>query len=796
MNEVSSLHLICIGVDPAVISYILTRPEAAHFTLDICRSTSDAKEKIAASIYDVYLINLDLTEAETFSLINEIHKKDVKQATIAVIVDSHPDESYIRMLKEEKKVGYILEKPSIQQHIEAMLKEIVESKISNKTPYVSKMPELKRKYDATIKEKIAHLTELAISSRQNPDNIKELRMEIHKISGSAGSFGYGQVSDICKAMEIEMNERIASNTYKDPEWISSLSSFIQKVREGFQISSFEESPVVSPHSIGTKPLLYVVEDDVNFLELLERIKEAFSIDLIVEFDPHKALQQLRSPDFNPNGIVAAQTFRSSSITGLELIHTQAKKKSASTLISALLLDKDSIDIRVDAMQKGADYVFGKPVSAYLLLKSMAEALEAKPLRAIKVLIVDDDVDFCNYVSAVLEDIGISTCIIHESTDLFNKLEEFRPNILLLDILLPKYDGLNLLKTLRQDIGYKNLIIVLVTSGEQLDTRVNAYTASADDILFKPIDKSILQKRILSIAERRVSEHESHDNYTGLLHLPELKEELNELLKKPYRIESYLALFEVHKFSEWTKQNGYGPAKDLMIFISNQLQWESDNQMKCFWYKSSIFAIVFEGFEIDIIEKKMYSFLTHLQQNESKWHLSFNCAIVPISKNLGSASNILQSAEECLANASLKDPAPVKIVHRLPGGEKDVKREVVIVDPNPDLLKILKQAFESHGLSVTTYLEGGDALKDLFALTENHLPSLIIVERKLPDMDGMDLYLKLKNRFRTTIPFFMLTVFSADKDVSDGIRQGILEYIIKPFNISILVQKALHAIYQK
>jgi DNA-binding response OmpR family regulator len=136
-----------------------------------------------------------------------------------------------------------------------------------------------------------------------------------------------------------------------------------------------------------------------------------------------------------------------------------------------------------------------------------------------------------------------------------------------------------------------------------------------------------------------------------------------------------------------------------------------------------------------------------------------------------------------------------MVTRFPKGETYEKKEIVIVDSDVNLLRILKNAFSAHGITVHTFSEGGDALNEILTYGENRLPALIIIERKLHDMDGMDLFVKLKIRFRKKIPCFMLTLFSSDKDVSEGLSQGVLEYILKPFNISILVQKALRIINQ-
>ena len=796
VSHTSSPHIICVGVDPTFVAYILTKTKTLNPYLDICGNLQAAREKISSNAYDVYIIDLGLSAPLVLDLIHEIRQKETKRSIIVVIVDKAKEESYLKDFKENKEVDYLIEKPMIENQMDNLLKEIFQGEPQGNT-LNKKLVELKLKYDSTINDKIELISRLARAAKENPEKIYELKSEVHKISGTAGSFGYAPVSKCCKEMEIEINSKIQDGTYKDIQWLSSLDAFIQKVKQGFQTSANEETITTTKKVLApTKPFLFVIDDDVNFLDLLERIKEDFPFDLEVEFDPQRALDRLKSPDFNPNGIIVSQTFQISTLTGLEIIkQIQSMKSGSGNLCFGLLLEVDNIDLRIEATQNGINYIFRKPVSANVMLDAMAVALEKKSLSSIRVLILDDDAEFCDFVTIVLSEIGISTFAVNESANLFKALEEYRPNILLLDLVLPKYDGMNLLKTLRQDISYKNLIIVIVTSSERLDISTKAYAANVDDILFKPIDKTILQNRILNIAERRISLNVSPDNYTGLLNARDLMENLGDLLKKSGQQESSLVLFEIHDLKKWIQKNGHNSLNDLMIFISNQLQWEADYTMKSYLYQTSTFAIVFNGVEPNAVEKKMYNFLSKLVQKETRWHLSFNCSIVPISKNYMSASKVLKVAEQGLVEAANKEPAAVKVVLRLPKGETISKKEIVIIDSDSNLLKILKQAFESYGIIVNTYNEGGEALKDLFTYSENRLPSLMILERKLADMDGMELYVKLKSRFRTTIPLFVLTVFSSDKDVADGIKQGVLEYIIKPFNISILVQKALQVIFK-
>lgn len=787
-----SPHFLCVGLSSFLISDIIARPEASDIVLDFCKNIPDAKEKISLAAYDIYLFDLNLSWDAVLDLVRSIREKEKKKSLICVLYDASIDERKRKQM-EASGVDVLIPQDEAKRKIPLILDKMnwrVEA--LPESPIKKALIELKKEYDKTIEQKMASLRELYHRLQKNPDQIHDFVALIHKISGSAGSYGYANVSTLCKNMVQEINEKIAAGSTQDSVWLSTLQPFIENVKEAFKTSTFDEGQLVFQPAIEVKkPLLYLVDNDVDFLDLLERVKEEFSFDLQVEFDPQKAFNKLSSKEFNPQGLVVAQSFRASNLTGFNLIDVQIQKQISPPSTFAMLLDHESLDVRLEAAKKGISYVFRKPVSVYVLLRAMEAALKIQTLKPTRILILDDDPDFCNFVVAVLSDIGVSATAIQDSSNLFKTLEEYDPQILMLDIMLPTHDGFNLLKTIRQDPLYKNLIILIVTGGDPSDTSLKAYSEEADDVLFKPLDKNILQKRITNIIERRLSLYESSASYTGLMSIHDLMEELNACLRNKEE-EAVLSLFEVNNFNEWVQKNGKVAAKDLIVSISNQLHWAAD-YLKTFWYKSSLFAILFKRETLDSIERKMDDLLFQIVQSKRDLNLSFNCSLVPIDRTFENASKILQTAEDALYE--VRKDIPVNIVCYKPD-QKESKKEVVFIDSDEDLLKILKHAFEYQGLDVKVYKEGGEALADLTQRNENQLPSLIIMERNLPDMDGMGLLIKLKNRFRTMIPTFMLTVFSSDKDIEEGIKQGILEYITKPFNISILVEKALRVVERK
>lgn len=661
---------------------------------------------------------------------------------------------------------------------------------------VNKFDKIKEAYEKTISDKMGELTQSIrlVQERPDHDNLTNLQHIVHKLGGSAGSYGYSTVSVLCKKMDSEIGRRAVAGNFEDQAWLTSLNDFLFNVQQEFHFFSIPDSKVVdsSFKTLG-RPLLYVVDEDIKFLDLLVRIKDQFSISIETECDPSIALDRLMSPDFNPNIVIVSQIFRTSQLTGFDLIAKMRSKAASSFIFFGLFLDEDTIENRMAATDLDVHYIFRKPVSAYVLLKSMQDILKINQGHPLKVLVVDDDIDFCNYVSVVLTEVAMEVRSIQDCNALFKTLEEYHPSVLLLDLIFPKFEGLNILKILRSDVAYRNLIVIVVTSSEEETIRLDAYAENADDILYKPIDKEILQKRIINLTKRQgaIIELPGSERYTGLGNFAVLKETIRKGLITSKSLEQYLVLFEIDHVAQLEKKEGE-IVRNLLVSMSNQLQWEADNHMKCFSYQA-LFAVVFDSHTMQVVEKKIHDFLFEMIQNETRLHPVFNCSIVPISLTVGNADQILQAAERGLREASVKESAPIRCVKVLFKDELINKKEIVIVDSDPELLNILRNAFESQGLLVNTYKEGGEVLNVLQTYTENRLPSLIIAERKLPDMDGIELYIKLKERFRKEIPFYVLTIFSSDKDVSEGIKQGVLEYIVKPFNISLLVQKSLKTV---
>src|SRR5881409_4179050 len=98
--------------------------------------------------------------------------------------------------------------------------------------------------------------------------------------------------------------------------------------------------------------------------------------------------------------------------------------------------------------------------------------------ATRVLVADDDASLVQTLTWILKENGYEVAVCPGGDGLFAKLDEIKPALLLLDIMMPKVDGLQLLERLKQDERYKDLPVLMVSSMPPEEATVRAPRPSA------------------------------------------------------------------------------------------------------------------------------------------------------------------------------------------------------------------------------------------------------------------------------------------------------------------------------
>lgn len=132
----------------------------------------------------------------------------------------------------------------------------------------------------------------------------------------------------------------------------------------------------------------------------------------------------------------------------------------------------------------------------------------------KILIVDDDENICEVIKMYLETTGYNVKVAHDGKAAKEEFVNFSPNLVVLDMMLPRIDGMEVLKWIRKDSNVP--VIMLTAKGETFD-KVLALEIGADDYVVKPFEPKELLARVKAVMRRYSGEEPDNVvlNFPGL-----------------------------------------------------------------------------------------------------------------------------------------------------------------------------------------------------------------------------------------------------------------------------------------
>jgi DNA-binding response OmpR family regulator len=127
-----------------------------------------------------------------------------------------------------------------------------------------------------------------------------------------------------------------------------------------------------------------------------------------------------------------------------------------------------------------------------------DAAEARPV----ILAADDDEDILELVTFRLERSGYTVLQARDGEEAFQLAKEKKPDLAVLDVMMPKMDGFELTRRLRAEEATSRIPIILLTARAQDADLQQGFDAGADDYIRKPFSPQELRARVQSILGRR------------------------------------------------------------------------------------------------------------------------------------------------------------------------------------------------------------------------------------------------------------------------------------------------------
>jgi DNA-binding response OmpR family regulator len=119
----------------------------------------------------------------------------------------------------------------------------------------------------------------------------------------------------------------------------------------------------------------------------------------------------------------------------------------------------------------------------------------------KIMVVDDDEEFTALYTEYLKMVGFDAIAENQSSKAMDVAYFEKPDVILLDLMMPAPDGFQLCRMFRADPDFKRTPIIIITALTDLDSKIVAMGAGANDYLTKPFHIDDLKARINALLEK-------------------------------------------------------------------------------------------------------------------------------------------------------------------------------------------------------------------------------------------------------------------------------------------------------
>ncbi len=125
----------------------------------------------------------------------------------------------------------------------------------------------------------------------------------------------------------------------------------------------------------------------------------------------------------------------------------------------------------------------------------------------RILIADDNSANRELLEAYLVNFDCEIESAVDGKDTLDKVESFKPDLVLLDVMMPKLSGFEVCRKLKDDPKHRRVMVLMVTALNELGDIERAVEAGTDDFLSKPINKVALLKRVETMLKLKSTEDE-------------------------------------------------------------------------------------------------------------------------------------------------------------------------------------------------------------------------------------------------------------------------------------------------
>jgi diguanylate cyclase (GGDEF)-like protein len=185
-----------------------------------------------------------------------------------------------------------------------------------------------------------------------------------------------------------------------------------------------------------------------------------------------------------------------------------------------------------------------------------------------ILVVDDDPDIARFVEVNLRSAGYEVAVAGDGEEALDRASELRPDLVLLDVMMPRLDGFEVAQRLRKNPQTANTSIIMLTAKALSSDKVTGLQSGADDYIIKPFDPIELLARVKGTL-RRAKEMRNLSPLTGLPGNIRIQEEIERMVRehRPFAV----LYVDLDNFKTYNDKHGFVRGDRLIQGTARMIQ---------------------------------------------------------------------------------------------------------------------------------------------------------------------------------------------------------------------------------
>ncbi len=354
-----------------------------------------------------------------------------------------------------------------------------------------------QKYEGTFMAQV-EVIKLAntalIEQRLTQELQQKAKQEAHRLAGSLGIFGFAEGSKLARLIEqlLEIDGAMAQAQVGEfSQQVGQLQQVLSQAPPALTVSS------PTPVSTSSLPRILIIDDDFALTELLKSEAKAWTMQVDIALDLKTARKAISQTP--PDLILLDLTFPDPAQDGLSLLQEQASLTPEIPILA--FTSRYRLTDRVEVARLGGCGFLQKPLSTEQIFTTISNILNRTFALKAKIMVVDDDSNILATLSALLKPWGIEVITLETPQHFWEVLLAEAPDLLILDLEMPCFSGIDLCQVVRNDPHWYDLPIIFFTSHTDTGIIDRVFAAGADDYIRKSVIEQELVSRIMTRLKR-------------------------------------------------------------------------------------------------------------------------------------------------------------------------------------------------------------------------------------------------------------------------------------------------------